>query len=77
MNEYTYDNVKKEYVMSRMSVEFGCYLADEGYNVIRVPEALHHETGLGVYNFGNGDLVAADDRMAALIQSAGCFTYVH
>jgi hypothetical protein len=73
VNEYTYDEGRREYVMSRMSVEFGAYLADEGYGVVLVPDELHHETGLGVYNFGLGDLIVADARMAALLEAADAF----
>lgn len=36
MNEYTWDESKKEYVMSRMSVELGRYIADQGYQAIKV-----------------------------------------
>ena len=36
VNEYTWDAKKNEYAMSRMSVELGQYLADEGYHVVKV-----------------------------------------
>lgn len=36
VNEYSIDPVSKEYVMSRMSVEFGRYLIEEGFSIIEV-----------------------------------------
>jgi arginine deiminase len=57
----------KNYVRSRMSVEFGQYLRDQGYHVMMLPESLYQENGISIYNLGEGHLLVPDEGVAEWI----------
>eukprot|EP00123_Amoebidium_parasiticum_P008238 comp18669_c0_seq1/m.20327 comp18669_c0_seq1/g.20327 ORF comp18669_c0_seq1/g.20327 comp18669_c0_seq1/m.20327 type:complete len:854 (-) comp18669_c0_seq1:232-2793(-) len=69
VNEYVMCPKTKQYTLARMNVELEQYVKDQGYHVIKVPAELYHDVGLGIYNFGGGDLIVNDPALGNLIST--------
>jgi len=63
----------KNYVCTRMSVEFGRYLKDQGFHVMHLPDPLYKENGLSIFNLGEGHLLVPEPEVVEWLKSDPVF----
>ncbi|KNC83559.1 hypothetical protein SARC_04206 [Sphaeroforma arctica JP610] len=74
VNEYVYCNSRNRYVLSRMNMELSAYIRDVGMNVVRLPESIYNTHGLGVFNFGEGQLLVNNAEIADILEGSAHFS---
>jgi arginine deiminase len=74
VDEYIYVGGAKTYSLNRQNVEFGCYLKDNGINIINIPHDKQLEYACNILNLGDQRIISVHPEMARKIVRSEYFS---